>query len=225
MAMGTIKFSVRMNGLEDIKAKMLTLGNKVALKVVRGGMKDGAVEIQKRAVQNLRSSMSIRTGALQKSVIVRTGKANGPNRLSQYEEWAGVTIAPTVFAAALDEGLFGKLVVVGRNGRAPKGTIKPRAYAHLIEFGVAPHSTGKGSRVQEKVQIFKRDKRGRMRKIMLATGRKGKEHGRPHPGFAARPFMRPAFDSGQFPAHAAMVASVRRRLMEAIAPWDKRRAS
>lgn len=225
MAMGTIKFSVRMNGLEDIKSKMLTLGNKVALKVVRGGMKDGAVEIQKRAVDNLSSSNSILTGALQRSIIVRTGKANGPNRLNQYEEWAGVTIAPTVFEAVRDEGLGTKLVVKAKRGKGASGKIKPRSYAHLIEFGVRPHTTGDGDRLDEKVEIFRRDKRGRMRKIMLATGRKGKQAGRRNKGFAARPFMRPAFDSGQFPAHAAMVASVRRRLMEAIAPWDKRRAS
>lgn len=215
IATNSMRVEVRVLGLADVRAKFLQLDSKTALKIVRQALRGGASVVQQRAVRNLQTNRSVRTGALSQSVIVRTGKANAPNQIGGFEEWAGVTIAPTVFEAALDESLFGKLRVIAKRGKAPRGSIKPRAYAHLIEFGVLPHATGKGSKRAATVVAFRRDKRGRLRQVSVATGKPGKQHGRPHPGFPAKPFMRPAYDAGREQAHL-MIAKVAREEMEKI---------
>lgn len=208
-----MRVEVRVNGLQDIRDKLLALSKDEALKLVRGAMKDGAEVVRQEAVRNLVAQRSVRTGALAKSVIIRSGRANGPNKLSGYEEWAGVTIARTVFEARLDEG---KLVRVPQGKKPASGAIRPRSYAHLIEFGVRPHTTGEGDKLEETVLAYRRDARGKLRPRTIRTGGKGVQAGRFHKGFAARPFMRPAYNTKQFEAHAVLVQSARTRLTELV---------
>ncbi len=65
-------------------------------------------------------------------------------------------------------------------------------YGHLIEYGVKPHSIKKGAK--------------------RASGKN--QGGKLHPGFAERPFARPAFDSRTTAAIAAVAAKVRERLTD-----------
>jgi HK97 gp10 family phage protein len=65
--------------------------------------------------------------------------------------------------------------------------IYPRRYAHLVEFGTAAHMVGKGSSLKRRSSNFTQRADG-------AEYKPGKQTGKPHPGSAPQPFMRPAFD-------------------------------
>lgn len=69
-----------------------------------------------------------------------------------------------------------------------------RRYAHLVEYGTAPHAIGKGSRTK---------KRGR-REVSQVGGL--------HPGAKARPFMRPTLDTKHDEAIAAIAAEAKSEL-------------
>jgi HK97 gp10 family phage protein len=76
--------------------------------------------------------------------------------------------------------------VIGPKRRAGK-TIKgleriPTKYAHLVEFGAAPHTIGRGDITSD---------------ILLAAKRKYKSTGLPHPGSRPKPFLRPAWDQNK----------------------------
>lgn len=65
----------------------------------------------------------------------------------------------------------------------------PTKYAHLVENGVKPHALGKGSSLRKKTQA-----------------------GQGHPGFAAKPFLRPAIDGNKAAANAAIARVVAEEL-------------
>jgi HK97 gp10 family phage protein len=68
-------------------------------------------------------------------------------------------------------------------------------YAHLVEFGTAPHSVRKGSRMRKK-------------KIDTEVG----ESGGMHPGAKATPYIRPALDAIQTQAPGILREVIRKRL-------------
>ena len=70
-----------------------------------------------------------------------------------------------------------------RAGRTIKGLERiPTKYAHLVEFGAAPHTIGRGDITSD---------------ILLAKKRKYKSTGAMHPGAAPKPFLRPAWDNNK----------------------------
>jgi HK97 gp10 family phage protein len=95
-----------------------------------------------------------------------------------------------------DSGELRRSVKVSTNSRGAGVTSTLRVgnrtvfYAHMIEFGVQAHSTRKGASVR--------------------SGRNPSAN--PHPGFAAKPFMRPALDTKVPAAILAVTAQIRKKL-------------
>lgn len=96
----------------------------------------------------------------------------------------------------VEDGDLKKSIKVSTRARGGKTTATLRAgdkrafYAHMIEFGVAPHGVKKG-----------------------AKRKSGKyQDGKKHPGFSAKPFMRPAVDDKADEAVQAVANQVRKTL-------------
>lgn len=88
----------------------------------------------------------------------------------------------------------------------------PRYYAHLVEFGTAPHSMGEATKAHGEKHIHRRAK-------LLAKAQKS--GGRTHPGTPARPFARPAFDE----ARGAMETILNEQIRVNLAKWIEKEAS
>lgn len=88
-----------------------------------------------------------------------------------------------------------------------EGTRKPTKYAHLVENGVRPHSTGKG------------------RKTSLVGRIAGRVTGKGHPGFPGRKFMRRAFLSSRHVAQAILIAAIAKGVAEHLAKSSASSAS
>lgn len=58
----------------------------------------------------------------------------------------------------------------------------PTKYAHLVEYGAAPHTIGRGDITSD---------------ILIQKGRSYKSTGNMHPGARAKPFLRPAWDQNK----------------------------
>lgn len=138
-------------GLKDVMAKLEELPTRMGVNVARRGLVKAAGVIRDEA----RAQVPKRTGKLAKSIVAESRRTQ-----NQHEYRASVTIR-----------------------KAKKGSKgqNPRRYAHLVEFGVAPHFIGKGSR---------RAVRTKNRVTVINRG-----HGTMHPGHPADPFLRPAFDT------------------------------
>ncbi len=90
-----------------------------------------------------------------------------------------------------------------RAGRTIKGLERiPTKYAHLVEYGAAPHTIGRGDITSD---------------ILLQAGRSYKSIGKPHPGGRPKPFLRPAWDENKTAILAAMEAELKKALEEGSA--------
>ena len=94
----------------------------------------------------------------------------------------------------------------------------PLKYAHLIEFGVGRHSLTTSVDMKKASGLFgrfvslgetitKRELRDKARAYLFRRDVE-KKGGAGHPGFAARPFMRPAWDRGAFGAMETLKAEI-----------------
>lgn len=138
----------QLEGFAELEKQLIELGPKVAKKVLRGAVQSSANPIVKLA----RAKVPVNHGLLKKSIGVKT-KTKGSTSFT--------VIGP-------------KSIKVSRNGKMEN----PARYAHLVEYGAAPHiiEAPPGSALNVNGTFAK-------------TVR--------HPGYAARPFLRPAFDSGK----------------------------
>lgn len=91
------------------------------------------------------------------------------------------------------------VVIIAKKGKKAGRSV--RAYAHFVEYGTRPHAVGKGSILEP----YKRSKKQK------------KQVGRMHPGTAAQPFMRPAFDTKKIEALHAIADKTREELAKEIA--------
>lgn len=104
--------------------------------------------------------------------------------------------------------------IVARKQRRPKGTGVIYAvganskgfYAHMVEFGTAPHWIK--AKTGEKVLKIGTDKRGRVYSRRVNVYSKMVKH----PGAAPRPFLRPALDTKHREAVEKMKASLARSI-------------
>lgn len=174
-------------GLEETKRDLLKLRKSLRRNILRRAVRAGCVVVQKDA----RRRVPVRTGFLRKAIAVRAD--NRP-----YGVRGSVYITKTV-KARKHATVAGKFVAAKQRGFA--GTIYPRAYAHLVEFGTQPHRLGRGSERSIKVRGDR-------------VGPARNETGRMHPGARAKPFMRPAFDT-QKEAAVKETEKVLRREVEA----------
>ena len=182
-------------GLEDVQQSLRDLGKRLSTNVVRRGLLAGAGVIRDEA----RRLAPVRTGALRKSIVSQT-KGRGYDGTGPTEHVAVVTIAKKAY----QQTATGKIRGVKKSDfKKKQGLIKPRQYAHLVEFGTRPHSLKKG------------DQLARGRRPHVQTGPAN------HPGATAKPFMRPAFDTKKQEAIRVFAATVRTELAKELVKKGK----
>lgn len=193
-------------GAESLKRIFEELPKAVATKVARRVLYRGALPIRDHA----RSAVPVQFGALKKAIIVRTGQELEAAGVGTRVDGSGNSVSYTKFARTgnikvyitIDNRYYEQ--VTNKDGRkriraikkgAPVGPknrrIYPRKYAHLVEFGTAPHFIGEGSeKYRFRMHTYVR---GRKRGVTAKVERGGFERGRMHPGSRPKPFMEPAF--------------------------------
>ena len=155
---------------EFIKA-LEELGTKVPTSAKRKGLYAGAVILRDEA----RRQVSVRTGALKKSIVAATKKLKGKGQL----DYIGIVrIKNNKFAVKLDDKNVpmrrkdGRLRIVMVKKKGVTDTIYPRNYAHLVEFGTKAHATTPKHKKPQADQPYPF-----------------------HPGAKPKAFFRPAFDA------------------------------
>lgn len=139
-------------GFKELEAQLVTLGRKKAKKVVRLAVQAAGRPIAKAA----KSKIPVRYGLLKKSVA---------SKVKTYKDGVYVVIGPK---------LGSKQMIDGR-------PVDPANYAHLVEYGTAPHL------------ISPAGSKGAVGTLRI--GQTWVSGAVEHPGSPAQPFMRPAFDS------------------------------
>ena len=149
----------KVEGMREVLAALEELPKRVRKNVVRRSLYAGATIVRDEA----RRRVPVRTGALKKTIIARTNKPK-----KSYPDLFFGEVA--IQSQAFNFGKKGRARKVKkdpmRTRKYYRGEIYPRNYAHLVEFGTAPHATGRGGM-----------------------------GGRMHPGARPKPFMRPAYES------------------------------
>lgn len=181
-------------GLDSLRKVFERLPPVVAQRVARRALYRGAIPIRDAA----RSKVSIRYGALKRAIIVQTGqelaeagigaRINADGTSTNYTRYARtgnlkvyVTIAKKYYTQTVTKSgkVRARALRKDENYASPTTRrIYPRRYAHLVEFGTAPHSTARGAGKRSKKRSRRDEVRG----------------GHLHPGAKPKPFMRPAFD-------------------------------
>lgn len=185
-------------GVSDIVKAAQEAGTKVTKQAVRNALREGAVVIRDEA----RRRVSVRTGALKKSIVAETrgvkGSQDAKGRPTRHV--AVVTIQRKAFEVN-DKGraVKAKLLKRGEVAKNITGKVYPRNYAHLVEFGTAPHALGGGSTVRDR-----------------KTGAAGEQKGAKHPGSRPKAFMRPAYDTKRAEAEKAIAARLRVEIAKAV---------
>ena len=143
MANRDVKMSLA--GIEEMTRRLEQLGTRVAARGPSAGVRAGGTAI----IKEMRRRAPKETGSLKKSI---------GQKVKQYRRNQTVTS-----------------IIGARSKRyeTAKGNRNPAYYAHLVEYGVSAHRTGK--------------------------------QGGRHPGFKARPFMRPAWDVAAPRAREAVI--------------------
>jgi HK97 gp10 family phage protein len=228
-------FQIRVD-LKDLQGKLEQLGQRMANNVVRRAILAGmgvvrtearrlaptprlSKSARKKAQKNGKKKLNFRrakappggwppgywsTGALKRMISADTktkGNTDGTTAQLFGRVFIRQPLKKGAFEALVGEIADGTADFKGRVGR------NPRRYAHLVEFGVSPHSVGKGS-----VRVAKG------KKLANAVGIK-------HPGHKARPFMRPAWDGKKEEAKKQIEIVARRELdkeLKAIARGGKK---
>lgn len=173
---------LKADGFEELRAKLAALPDKVFRRVVAQASRKSMKIVISEARSNARAIKE--TGALAKSL--------GVKQKTYRRSGVQITIVGPrkgfKTSVATKNEVTGKMVIVNRD---------PQWYAHLVEFGTAPHDLGDGS-----------------------NGRKGiSTGGQRHPGAKAKPFLRPAMDNNR-----AQVLSIYAKAMgEGIAKQAKKK--
>lgn len=163
-------------GLADVRRQMQSLPRKLGESIVRNALYAGAKVIADEA---------------RRLAPVRKGKGGGTLKRS---------LKPQTDRKGSDRNILVAKVSVTKPS---EGRRNARAYAHLVEFGTAPHAVGKGSRLKS---------RGKQH---------ANQHGLMHPGTKPQPFLRPAFDSKKFEALSVITEKIRADIAAAVAEGGK----
>lgn len=151
--------------LEKLVRELDVFGKRVA----RKHLKAAARYASRPVVQAARQYAPRESGSLKRSIIAVVRKAQ--NREESYY----VVVGPRVDLVAFYTSE--KTVTLrGKSARTHKLKYRhkrvPANYAHLVELGVQPHALGRGSNTRRRLSI---------------------PHGQRHPGYRAKPFLRPAY--------------------------------
>lgn len=193
--------------LTDLKSKLQQLGDRMANNVVRRGILAGMGVVRTDARARVVKPRRGKRAKKGKDAGKTKGKALRGERPAG--GWPAGTWSTGKLKKAISSdtnnvrGSDGKNVqVTGRvfvaKPKKDRGQ-NPRRYAHLVEFGVAPHAVGRGSKLKRK---------GRSRAVQV---------GIMHPGHSPRPFMRPAWDAKQAEAAKKIETVTREQLDKEIA--------
>lgn len=173
-------------GLRTLRGRFLTAA-------VRNAVRKGARPMAKRAKANVpvefgftRKSIGTKVKSFRDgNVVAVTGPRRGPKFVYQ--------AAAKPFVARDADGQANRTVIAFA-GRPVKRV--PANTAHLLELGVKPHRLGSG------VQAGRAGGRGR------TTDQRGAEH----PGFPAKPFLRPAYAQSVGQSKAITAAELKRQI-------------
>lgn len=185
--MAKIDLSVKVTGIEEIERKLKAMPAKLQRRVFRAAGRAGAAVFREGA----RRRVTIESGSLKKLIAVKEGD---PKKYGGAVVFS-VHIARGSFLAVRRKGKLKFRKLKGAVLRSMPGKVTPRLYAHLVEFGTAPHALGAGSRLHPHKVKGERDK-----------NRIGPQEGALHPGAKAKPFFRPTRDEDKGKAFAATAA-------------------
>jgi len=163
----------QVEGLGDILASLRLLEKRI----VNGGVSKALRAASKPIVEAMRAEVPVETGALKKSIGLKLRTYKGKRRVS----------------------------VIGARKRpyqTPLGKRVPANYAHLVEFGVAPHDT----REQKKVMGLKG--------VKTRVGKKP----RMHPGHAGTGAMRRGFERAGPAAKAELIRVLKETVAAGTTP-------
>lgn len=151
-------------GLKDVREALQAIGAVVTQSADRKGLYAGAKVIRDVA----RRKAPKLTGSLRKAIVARTERSrDGSGRKTG--QYVGQVVIDRRAKFTVTVTKKGRTVLKRVKQKGTKGTIYPRNYAHLVEFGTKPHPT-----------TPKHKKADPKRRYPM------------HPGAAAKPFMRPA---------------------------------
>lgn len=151
-------------GLKDVREALQAIGAVVTQSADRKGLYAGAKVVRDVA----RRKAPKLTGSLRKSIIARTERARDGSG-KKTGQYVGQVVIDRRAKFVVTVTKKGRTVLKRVKQKGTKGTIYPRNYAHLVEFGTKPHPTTP--------------------KHKKADPKRRYPH---HPGAAAKPFLRPA---------------------------------
>lgn len=169
-ALNKFKGNFTLIGDKELKRKLDTLPDKVYKRVVRVASRKSMQPVAKA----MKAKAPRETGLLKKSIGL---KVKGYKR-------AGIVVT----LVGPRTGFKTEVIVDTPNG--PRKEFRdPTKYAHLVEFGTAPHDVGKD---RERYQYNYALEKGKQKRKVKTKVKPYK-----HPGTAAQPFARPAFDENK----------------------------
>lgn len=169
-AIGKVRVSFSMVGDVELKRKLDELPDRVFRKVIKKASNRAMSPVLKTA----KARAPKETGLLRKSL----------GKKSKVYKRAGVQVT----LVGPRTGFREEVMVEGPDGLM-KDTRDPVKYAHLVEFGTAPHEIG--AERQRYVYDYSKPKGSRKKKVDTKVNQYT------HPGSPPHPFMRPAFDENK----------------------------
>jgi len=199
-----VNISVHLGGFEEMRRELGKLSTRMVDAAARKAVRRAARPVVLQARANLAAlALKDSTGLLSRSIGVKVKKYKGsrrPVRTYSAEEAralaaSGVTVAIVGARRSFVQTVLRRSSFIRGSRQAVASVVEtreylkpvssvPANYAHLIEGGVRPHTTGKGSSL-----------------------RSGKSGGVRHPGFAAKPWLNPAIDAKREESRRIMAES------------------
>lgn len=158
----------QLDGFDELEKQLAHLELSVQKNVLRQTVREAADPIRKQMLSNYQSRWNHDTGQLAESFAVRVTIPRNPT-------FADVVASVGVFKNRSVQ------VATGKSIDAP-------VYAYWLEYGTRAHSLATGASLRQYST-------GKKKRIKKRIDRPHQWEGNQHPGFAAKPFIRPAFDS------------------------------
>lgn len=188
--MPSVDIKVDLSSLKNLIEEIKKIENKIRNKAVRTALNKGAKIFVKAARNKAKEPPRIQPRGKNGKIIRK--------KMIKLSKTLSKSIDVRVKQFRTTGNAYAIIGPKRRAGRTVKGEIKvPSKYAHLVEFGTAPHPIGKGSITSE---------------ALIKNGRGFKSVGGIHPGARPKPFMRPAYDASR----SAMLNQIETVLKDAI---------
>lgn len=159
---------IQLDGFAELEKQLAHLELSMQKNVLRQTARDAADPIRKQMLSNYQSRWRHDSGQLGESFAVKVTIPRNPT-------YADVVASVGVFKKRSVQ------VAAGKEIDAP-------VYAYWLEYGTRAHSLATKASLRQYST-------GKKKQIKRRISRPDQESGNQHPGFAAGPFIRPAFDS------------------------------